>query len=82
MTRVKERAKIRQTIRSRKKALTSEFGAFMKSTYVDPNATKLLIMGLEELEDLQRQLNAISVKTDEKKIIQRAEKKVDGNSRA
>ena len=79
MTRVKERAKIRQIIRKRKAAITSEFSAFMKSNYVDPNAVEYLAGSLKELLSLQRQLNAVSVKTDEKRIIQRAEKKVDAN---
>ena len=78
MTRVKERSKLRQVIRNRKKALSVNFKKFMDSTYLDPNAAELLVNGINDLAALQRQLNAISVKTDEKKILQRVVKRING----
>jgi hypothetical protein len=79
MTRVKERSKLRQQIRKDKKALETRFDAFLDSTYVDPNGALLLIDSITSLSSLQRKLNAISVKADEKKILLRAAKRVDGN---
>ncbi len=78
MSKVKERAKLRTHIKGRKKALDEKWAKFKNAKYVDPNEVKMLIYALQELAALQRQLNAMSQKADEKRILQRAAKKVSG----
>jgi len=82
MSKVKERSKLRQHIRARKKLLDGQMKEFISIRYIDPNGAKILVNSINELVALQRRLNAMSVEVDEKKILQRAEKRANGDGGA
>lgn len=72
MSRVKERSRVRQSIRSFKREVEKQFQDFVNKDYVDPLLAEAVIIGIDGLVALQRQLNAMSVEVDERRLLQRA----------
>jgi hypothetical protein len=74
-TLLQDRIALKKAIRSYKKSLKGLFEGLVAVPFVDSQMAEKVIMGLRELVNLQKRLNATYVEGDEKTILQRSQKR-------
>ena len=74
--RVKERNKLKRKMASIKRKLVTIVNGINKAKGYDPAQGGTAMMGLYELESLQRRINALSADVDEKALLEQSQKRV------
>ena len=72
---LQDRVALKRTIKLQKKSLKSLFDGIAALPFIDSQMVEKMIMGLRELVNLQKKLNATYVEGDEKTILQRSQKR-------